>query len=101
MKLYSDNTEFQKSNETLKLKQRVSSIVEKQKISLFEEEDEMPDSSLVTAKLMHELTCISAELVSELLHKSDTIKQEAQSVDIGITLDELKKMQQVARQERQ
>ena len=45
-------------------------IVNSQKISLFEEEDEMPDSSLVTAKLTHDLACVSAELVSELLQKT-------------------------------
>ena len=103
-----DNIEDQDSQEAVKLKQKLGSIAKKQKIYLFDEE-EIPDPDLITNEMIFMTMSNSLDLIQELLTYSEVKKVEEpapqkivsmQYIDFGITLAEMKQMQQLSRGER-
>lgn len=93
------------------MKVKLGEVALKQNITLFDEE-EQPDPSLITPRLIHNVTSLALDLVSDLLSRNpesslDSVPKEKtvsktvfKTVEFGIQLDKLKDMQNVARVER-
>jgi hypothetical protein len=61
-----DNSDDQTSEKAKKMKAKINDIAVKQKITLFEEEEE-PDSSLITSELVQDIMVMSLDMITDLL----------------------------------
>jgi|TARA_B110000285_G_C15099180_1_gene603957 hypothetical protein len=69
IKEFLDNIEDQESDETISMKNKLSEISLKQKITLFDEEEDA-DSSLITTELIQKIMSISLDITCELLDEA-------------------------------
>jgi hypothetical protein len=111
------------------MKAKINDIAVKQKITLFEEEEE-PDSSLITSELVQDIMVMSLDMITDLLSATQVAQNQTivdmgdstqtdiqqqtkivekiiekkveifKTVDFGINMAELKAMQSTARTER-
>lgn len=103
---YIENTEYQECNAAIKIKSTLFKLTKSHNISLFDEEDD-PDSSLITNDLIHDLTLTGLDLVSDLIkhnqqlayhiQKQSEMKPVVKQVELGIDLPQMKEMQSKAR----
>jgi len=102
--VYLDNLDEEESEKTSKMQQKLSMMAQKQKITLFHEEED-PDTSLVTRGLIQEIMSMSQDMITDLLvfsieESSPLSTPVFRTVEFGLNFDELKEMQNVARTER-
>lgn len=91
----------------MKLKSKLDGIAKKQNIYLFDEE-EMPDPDLITNEMIFLTMSNALDLIQELLAYSEAKNVEepppkkivSMYIDFGITLADMKQMQQLSRGER-
>lgn len=79
------------------MKTKLSEIAEKQRITLFDEEEE-PDTSIITQDLIQQIMSISLEIVCDLLDEASQQELQLpkvvfQTVQFGISIQQLKEMQ--------
>lgn len=101
-RVYLDNLDDEETEKTTQMQTKLSSVAEKQKVTLFHEEEE-PDTSLVTKELIQEIMSMSLDMITDLLVYSgeeSTTTQVFKTVEFGLNSDQLKEMQNVARTER-
>ena len=65
-KVYLDNVEEQESEPIEKMKKKLEEVATSQRITLFDE-DELPDTDLITPALIQQIMQMSMDLVNDLL----------------------------------
>ena len=101
-RVYLDNLDEEQSEKTSKMQQKLSVMAQKQKITLFHEEED-PDTSLVTKGLIQEIMSMSLDMITDLLVFSSeeaSLPPVFKTVEFGLNFEQLKEMQNVARTER-
>lgn len=102
------NMDDQESPSCSKMKTKLNTMAEEQKITMWDEEEE-PDSTLITQTLVQDITEISLDLVDDLIKvNTDLQRQSTQaqaetqpsSFTLDIDMTKLKLMQAEARKER-
>lgn len=65
-RVYLDNLDEEETEKTTQMQAKISGVAEKQKITLFHEEED-PDTSLVTKELIQEIMSMSLDMINDLL----------------------------------
>jgi hypothetical protein len=102
-RVYLDNLDEEMTEKTLLMQNKLTDMAEKQKITLFHEEED-PDTSAVTKELIQEIMSMTLDMITDLLTFSGEESVQAQpvfkTVEFGLNFEQLKEMQNVARTER-
>lgn len=100
-----NNMDNQEGETCSKMKSKLLTLAEEQKITLFEEEEDVADPTLITQTLVQDICDIGLDLVSDLIKVNSSLRHvnchpQAPPVQLSIDLKQLKEMQINARKER-